>query len=223
MLTLPFFYLFFVFFLSLLNTQICREMFRVTKSTFSLFLLGLIDGPVAAVWWWAAGGFLVGVALAVAVCRGVCDTRAAGRCGRTGGWFGFDLQPLVTQSLSKVVIDRDADGELGASLLVVQSQAPLEVLLHHVVIVAFRNHWKTGGKWHQPHTSVSQEQWVGVWANCLTWWVPSVDLRPAGRAPQRGDTSDHRRPHLQIQTDVGILFTSTSTYNHTGHITFISL
>lgn len=78
--------------------------------------------------------------LTVAVCWGVCDTRAAGRCGRTGGGFGFNLQPLVTQSLSKVVVNRDADGELGASLLVVQTQASLEVLLHHMVIVAFGNH-----------------------------------------------------------------------------------
>lgn len=116
----------------------------VTKSTLSRSPPGLIASPAAAVWRRAAGGFLEGVNLAVR--RGVCNARAAGRCGRTGGRFGFDLQPLVPQSLRKVVVDGDADGELRASLLVVQSQASLEVLLHHVVVGAFRNHWKTNGK-----------------------------------------------------------------------------
>lgn len=144
----------FFFFFPLLNTQLCSEMLKVTMSTISSLLPDLIDSPVAAVWWWAAGGFLV--ALILTVCWGMCNTRAAGRCGGTGGGFGLNLQPLVTQSLSKMVVNRDADGELGASLLVVQSQAPLEVLLHHTVIVAFGNHWKTSGRWHQAHTSVSQ-------------------------------------------------------------------
>lgn len=79
----------------------------------------------------------------MAVGGGVGNTWTAGRCGRTGGRFGFNLLPLVSQSLGKVVIDRHADGELlGASPLVVHSEAPLEMLLNHVVIVAFGNHWK---------------------------------------------------------------------------------
>lgn len=79
----------------------------------------------------------------MAVGRGVGDTGTAGRCGRTGGRLGFDLQPLVSQSLGEVVVDGHADGELlGASFLVVHSEAPLEVLLHHVVVAAFGNHWK---------------------------------------------------------------------------------
>lgn len=118
-------------------------MFKVTMSTMSWFPPDLIASPVAAVGWRAAGGFLVELVLTVAVCWGVCNARAAGGCGRTGGGLGFNLQPLVTQSLSKVVVNGDADGELGAGLLVVQPQAPLEVLLHHVVVVAFGNHWKT--------------------------------------------------------------------------------
>lgn len=83
----------------------------------------------------------MGLIWAVAVGGGVSYTWAAGRCGRTRGRLGFNLQPLVSQSLGKVVIDRHADGELlGASFLVVYSKAPLEMLLNHMVIVGFRNH-----------------------------------------------------------------------------------
>lgn len=211
-----------LFFFPLLYTQLCSEMFKVVMSTFIWSLLDLIDSPV---WWWAAGGFLVALILTVAVCWGVCNTRAAGRCGGTGGGFGFNLQPLFTQSLSKVIINRDADGELGAGLLVVQPQASLEMLLYHMVIVAFGIHWKTSSKWHQPHTLVSQEKYVGVNVWCtsypLTWWVPSVDLGSAGWVPQRWDTSDHWRPHLQIQMDVWIrFFIPTSPSNSPGHYTF---
>lgn len=178
-----------------------------TTSTLSWFFLpDLISSPVAALWWGAAGGFLVELVLTVAVCWGVCDAGAAGRCGRTGGGLGFNLQPLVTQSLRKVVVNGDADGELGAGLLVVQAQAPLEVLLHHVLVVAFGNHWKASSKWLPAR--VSQGKWVGVsvWGGSptLTWWVSSVDLGSAGRVPQRWDTGDHGRPHLQIQTVVWI-------------------
>ena len=71
------------------------------------------------------------------------DAGTAGRCGGTGGRLGFDLQPLVSQSLGEVVVDGHADGELlGASLLVVYSEAPLEVLLDDMVVAAFGNHWK---------------------------------------------------------------------------------
>lgn len=80
---------------------------------------------------------------AVAVGGGVSNARAAGRCGRTGGRLGFDLQPLVSQGLGKVVVDGHADGKLlGASSLVVHPEAPLEVLLDHVIVVAFGNHWR---------------------------------------------------------------------------------
>lgn len=202
--------------------QLCSEMIKVTMSTFSSFLPDLIDSPVAAVWRWAAGGFLVGLILTVAVCWGVCDTRAAGRCGRTGGGFRFNLQPLVPQSLRKVVINRDTDGELGASLLVVQPQASLEVLLHHMVIVAFGNHWKTSSKWPQPHSSVSQWKEVGVFGaraiswpdGCPLWWTSGL---------QDGFLSDE----TQVITEGRIcksrqmfrsdLFTSTSPYNYTPH------
>lgn len=79
----------------------------------------------------------------MAVGGGVSNAGTAGRCGRTGGRLGFNLQPLVSQSLGKVVVDRHADGELlGASVLVVHAEAPLEMLLDHVVIAAFGNHWK---------------------------------------------------------------------------------
>lgn len=80
----------------------------------------------------------MGLVGAVAVGGGVGDAGTAGRCGGTGGGLGFDLQPLVSQSLGEVVVDGHADGELlGAGLLVVHAEAPLEVLLNHVVVVAF--------------------------------------------------------------------------------------
>lgn len=83
----------------------------------------------------------MGLIWAVAVGRGVSVAWTAGRCGRTGGRLGLNLQPLVSQSLGKVVVDRHADGELlGAGLLVVDAEAPLEVLLNHMVVVAFGNH-----------------------------------------------------------------------------------
>lgn len=79
---------------------------------------------------------------AVAVGGGVGDTGAAGGCGGTGGGLGFDLQPLVPQGFGKVVIHRHADGELlGAGLLIVRPQAPLEVLFQDAIVVGFRNGW----------------------------------------------------------------------------------
>lgn len=51
----------------------------------------------------------MGLIRAVAVGGGVSDAWAAGRCGGTGGGLGFNLQPLVSQGLGKVVIDRHAD------------------------------------------------------------------------------------------------------------------
>lgn len=72
----------------------------------------LIEGPAAGGPRGAARGASVGLVGAVAVGGGVSDTRAAGRCGRTGGRLGFNLQPLVPQSLGEVVIDGHADGEL---------------------------------------------------------------------------------------------------------------
>lgn len=72
------------------------------------------------------------------------DAWTAGRCGRAGGGLGLDLQPLVfAQSLGEVVVDGHADGELlGAALLVVGAEAPLEVLLEDVVEVVFGGHWQ---------------------------------------------------------------------------------
>lgn len=100
-------------------------MFKVTKSRFfpyQRFLPALIDRPVAGSWRRAAGGLFVGLIWAVAVGGGVSNTWAAGRCGRAGGGLGFNLQPLISQGLGKVVIDGHADGELlGAGFLVVHS------------------------------------------------------------------------------------------------------
>ena len=83
------------------------------------------------------------LAWAVAVRGGVGDTWTAGRCGGAGGRLGFNLQPFVSQSFGKVVIDGHADGQLlGASLLIVGSEAPLEMFFKDMIIVAFGNHWK---------------------------------------------------------------------------------
>lgn len=69
------------------------------------------------------------------------NTWAAGWRGRTGRGLGFDLQPLVSQGLCKVVVHRHADGQLlGAGFLVVHAEASLEMLLHDVVVAAFGNH-----------------------------------------------------------------------------------
>lgn len=85
----------------------------------------------------------MGLVWTVNVGGGISNTRTAGRCGRAGGRLGFDLQPFVSQSLGEVVVDRHADGELlGASFLIVHAEASLEVLLYHVIIVAFRSHWE---------------------------------------------------------------------------------
>lgn len=79
---------------------------------------------------------------AVAVAGRVSDAGTAGGGGRTGGRLGFNLQPLVPQSFGEVVVHRHTDGELlRVSLLVVGSQAPLEVFLH-VVVAALGNHWE---------------------------------------------------------------------------------
>lgn len=97
----------------------------------------LIDRPMAGHWRQASGGLFVGLAGAVAVGRRMSNTWAAGRRGRTGRGLGFDLQPLVSQGLCKVVIHRHADGQLpGAGFLVVHPQASLEMLFHHVLVVA---------------------------------------------------------------------------------------
>lgn len=72
----------------------------------------------------------------------VSKTRAAGWRGGARGRLGFDLQPLVSQGLGKVVVHRHADGELlGVSFLIIHPEAPLEMLLNHVLVVALRNHW----------------------------------------------------------------------------------
>lgn len=100
----------------------------------------LIDRPVAGRWRGAAGGLFLALVRAVAVGGGVGNTRTAGRRGGTGGGLGFNLLPLLPQSLGKVVVDGHADGELlGAGFRVVHSEAPLEVLLQDVIIVAFGN------------------------------------------------------------------------------------
>lgn len=117
----------------------------------------LIDRPVAGRWRWAAGGLFVGLIWAVDVGGGISNTRTAGRCGRTGGRLGFNLQPFVSQSLGEVVIDRHADGELlGASFRIVCAEASLEMLLNHVIIVAFRNHWKRKDDWQTSNTHLSE-------------------------------------------------------------------
>jgi len=104
----------------------------------SVAISALIDRPVAGSRRRAAGGFFVALIWAVAVNWGVGDTWTAGRCGGTGGRLGFNLEPLVSQSLGKVIINRHANGELlGVALLVVHSEAPLEMLLEDMIIDAF--------------------------------------------------------------------------------------
>lgn len=69
------------------------------------------------------------------------NTWAAWRRGRTGRGLGFDLQPLVSQGLCKMVIHGHTDGQLlGTGFLVVHAEASLEMLFHNVVVVAFGNH-----------------------------------------------------------------------------------
>lgn len=69
------------------------------------------------------------------------DAGAAGGRGGARRRLGLDLQPLVAQSFGEVVVHRHTDGELlGAGPLVVHAQAALEVLVHHVLVVAFGNH-----------------------------------------------------------------------------------
>lgn len=93
----------------------------------------------------------------MAVGGGVSNTWTAGRCGGTGGRLGFDLQPLVAQRLGEVVVDGQADGELlGASFLVVRSEAPLEMLLDHVVVGGFGNHCKRKDEWNTSNTHLSE-------------------------------------------------------------------
>lgn len=111
----------------------------------------------------AAVGLFLGLIRAVTVGWGVSNTWAAGGCGRTGGGLGLNLQPLVSQSLGKVVIDGDTDGELlGVSILVVHSEAPLEVLLDHWIIVAFGNHYKRGDGCYQKTTLTHPSESVKV-------------------------------------------------------------
>lgn len=101
----------------------------------------LIARPMAGHWRQASGSLFVGLAGAVAVGWWMSNTWAAGWRGRTGRGLGFDLQPLVSQGLCKVVVHRHADGQLlGASFLVVHAEASLEMLFHDVVVVAFGNH-----------------------------------------------------------------------------------
>lgn len=144
------------------------------------FLPALIDRPMAGSRWQSAGGLFVRLIWALAVGGGVSNTWAAGRCGRTGGGLGFNLQPLVSQGLCKVVIDRDADRELlGAGFLVVHSEASLEVLLNHVVIVTFRNCCKRRHGWHQNHTPqwVSESEWM-LGKGVTIWWCSSFTSVP---------------------------------------------
>ena len=168
------------------------------KSTFlpvSWVLFALIDGPAAGGWRRAAGGLFAGLIGAVAVGWGVGDTRTAGRCGGTGGGLGFDLQPLVSQGLGEVVVHGHADGELlGAGLLVVHAEAPLEMLLDPVIVAALGNHWKGEGKRQSvKHTPqwLSESEWMWRWGSDrlekelflksvrLTWCVAPVHLRSA--------------------------------------------
>lgn len=131
----------------------------------------LVDGPVCGIWWWVAGGFFERLIWAMAVGRGVGNAWTAGRCRRAGRRLGLNLQPLVSQGFGKVVIHRHADGKLlGAGVLVINSKASLEMLVHNMFVVAFGNHW---------------------------WWS-LVDLRPGGGVSYRGDASDHRRTHLDL-------------------------
>lgn len=77
----------------------------------------------------------------MAVGGGVSNTWTAGRSGGTGRRLGFDLQPLVSQGLGKVVIHRHTDGQLlGTSSLVIHSETSLEMLLNDMIVIAFRNH-----------------------------------------------------------------------------------
>lgn len=132
------------------------EMFNITKSRFfpyQKYLPVLVDRPVAGNRRRAAGGLFVGLTWTVAVGGGVSNTWAAWRCGRTGGGLGFNLQPLISQGLCKMVINGHTDGKLlRTSFLVVYPQAPLEMLLHHMVIVAFGNHCKRRDGWDQSDT-----------------------------------------------------------------------
>lgn len=92
---------------------------------------------MAGHWRQASGSLFVGVARAEAVGRRMSNTRAAGRRGRTGRGLGFDLEPLVSQGLCKVVVHRHTDGQLlGMGFLVVHAEASLEMLFHHVVVAA---------------------------------------------------------------------------------------
>lgn len=123
----------------------------------------LIDRPVAGGWRWAAGGLFMGLIWAVAVGGGVGNTRAAGRCGWTGGRLGLNLQPFVSQCLGEVVVDGHADGELlGAGFLVVHTEASLEMLLNHVIIVAFGNHWERKDDWQTLNTHLSESVKVSL-------------------------------------------------------------
>lgn len=127
---------------------------------------------MAGNWRGASGNLFVGLAWAVAVGWWMSNTWAAWRRGRTGRWLGFNLQPLVSQGLCKMVIYGHTDGELlGAGILVVHPEASLEMLFHDVVIVAFGNHcWKTGWIWSIRHTPLwvsesgqMRSQGVTVW------------------------------------------------------------
>lgn len=56
-----------------------------------------------------------------------------------------------------MVVDGHADGELlGLSFLVVNTQAPLEMLLEDVIIVVFGNHCNIEDEWQNLHTHLSE-------------------------------------------------------------------
>lgn len=77
----------------------------------------------------------------MAVGRGVGDAWTAGWCRRARRRLGLNLQPLVSQGFGEVIIHGHADGKLlGASVLVINSKASLEMLLHTMIVVAFGNH-----------------------------------------------------------------------------------
>lgn len=180
----------------------------------------LITRPVAGSGRRADSGFFM--VWAVAVGGWVGNARTAGGCGRAGGGLGLDLLPLVfAQSLGEVVVDGHADGELlGATLLVVGPEAPLEMLLEDVVKVAFGGRWKRTEAWQMSNTRLGDSRSVclrvsgnlSVTTRCvserlaseclrkgLTWWVAPVHIGSAGRLFDWGNTSDHRGANLKTR------------------------
>lgn len=182
----------------------------------SAVICALITRPVAGNGRRADSGFFM--VWAVAVGGWVGNARTAGWCGRAGGGLGFDLLPLVfAQSLGEVVVDGHADGELlGAALLVVGPEAPLEMLLEDVVKVVFGGRWKRTEAWQTSDTRLGDSRSVclrvsgnlsvttrrvseHLASKRLTWWVAPVHLRSAGRLFDWRNASDHRGAHLKTR------------------------